>query len=146
MNDPEFLTLHEIVKKARQKLNHDNWDYIIGGAETETTLRRNRRALDCIAFRPRVLRDVSRIDASKTFLGRSLRLPLILAPVGSLENFAAEGGALCLPFGKGASLGLNRCHFYQNLIKHNYLFRNGLVVWNTSIKTTSLANTYLETF
>jgi len=31
-----FLALHEIIQKARQKLNHDNWDYIVGGTETET--------------------------------------------------------------------------------------------------------------
>jgi isopentenyl diphosphate isomerase/L-lactate dehydrogenase-like FMN-dependent dehydrogenase len=87
-----FLTLHELVKKARQKLNHDNWDYIVGGAETETTVRRNRLALDSIAFRPRVLRDVSRVDPSTKFLGRPLRLPVVLAPVGGLEHFAAEAG------------------------------------------------------
>lgn len=92
-NPPEFLTLHELVKKARQKLNHDNWDYIVGGTETETTVRRNRLALDTIAFRPRVLRDVSQVDASTRFLGRKLRLPLVLAPIGGLELFAPEGGA-----------------------------------------------------
>ena len=92
MNAPPFLTLHELVKKARQKLNHDNWDYIVGGTETETTVRRNRLALDSIAFRPRVLRDVSRIDASTRFLGRKLRLPLVLAQIGGLELFAPEGG------------------------------------------------------
>ena len=92
MTAPAFLTLHELVKKARQKLNHDNWDYIVGGTETETTVRRNRLALDSIAFRPRVLRDVSRIDASTRFLGRKLRLPLVLAPIGGLELFAPEGG------------------------------------------------------
>jgi glycolate oxidase len=93
MTAPTYLTLHELVKKARQKLNHDNWDYIVGGAETETTVRRNRLALDAIAFRPRVLRDVSHVDASSSFLGRKLRLPLLLAPIGGLELFAPEGGA-----------------------------------------------------
>lgn len=92
MNTSPYLTLHELVKKARQKLNHDNWDYIVGGAETETTVKRNRLALDSIAFRPRVLRDVSHIDASSTFLGRALRLPVVLAPVGGLEHFTAEAG------------------------------------------------------
>ena len=92
MNASPYLTLHELVKKARQKLNYDNWDYIVGGTETETTLRRNRLALDSIAFRPRVLRDVSRVDPSTTFLGRALRLPILLAPVGGLEHFAAEAG------------------------------------------------------
>ncbi len=93
MSAPNFLTLHELVKKARQKLSHESWDYIVGGAETETTVRRNRLALDSIAFRPRVLRDVSHIDASANFLGRRLRLPLLLAPIGGLELFAPEGGA-----------------------------------------------------
>lgn len=85
-----FLTLQEIVKKARQKLNHDNWDYVIGGTETETTVCRNRGALDQLAFKPRVLRDVSHVDATTDFLGRTLRLPVMLAPVGSLELFSPD--------------------------------------------------------
>ena len=64
----------------------------MGGAETETTALRNRRALDEIAFRPRVLRDVSRIDASGRFFGKNTRIPVMLAPIGGLEAIA-EGGA-----------------------------------------------------
>jgi isopentenyl diphosphate isomerase/L-lactate dehydrogenase-like FMN-dependent dehydrogenase len=86
----DFEALHEIVAKARQNLNQNDWDYIVGGAETETTLRRNRLALDSIAFRPRVLRDVGGIDASVEMLGRRLRLPILFAPVGSLECFHPE--------------------------------------------------------
>jgi isopentenyl diphosphate isomerase/L-lactate dehydrogenase-like FMN-dependent dehydrogenase len=89
----EFLNLHEIIARARQNLNQNDWDYIVGGTETETTLRRNRLALDSIAFRPRVLRDVSKIDASVERLGRRLRLPVVLAPVGALETFHPEGAA-----------------------------------------------------
>lgn len=88
--EPTFLTLHEIIQKARQKLNHDNWDYIVGGTETETTVCRNRAAIDALGFRPRVLRDVSNIDTGTQFLGEQLRLPLLLAPVGSLELFAPD--------------------------------------------------------
>ena len=43
---PQFENLHEIVAKARQNLNQNDWDYIVGGTETETTLRRNRMALE----------------------------------------------------------------------------------------------------
>jgi glycolate oxidase len=88
---PEFMNLHELVAKARQNLNQNDWDYIVGGTETETTLRRNRMALDSIAFRPRVLRDVSKVDASTELLGRKLRLPIVLCPVGSLESFYPGG-------------------------------------------------------
>ena len=54
----QFATNHEFVKAAKMKLNPMIWDYLIGATETETTLRRNRAALDAIALRPRVLRDV----------------------------------------------------------------------------------------
>ncbi|MGH7153000.1 MAG: alpha-hydroxy acid oxidase, partial [Acetobacteraceae bacterium] len=71
--------------------------------ETETTMRRNRLALDQIAFRPRACRDVSRVDCSTTLLGMKLRLPVMLAPVGSLESFdqggAATVGAAAAAFG-----------------------------------------------
>jgi isopentenyl diphosphate isomerase/L-lactate dehydrogenase-like FMN-dependent dehydrogenase len=95
----EFLNLHEVVAKARQNLNQNEWDYIVGGVETETTLRRNRMALDSIAFRPRVLRDVSNIDVTSEFLGRKLRLPVMFCPVGSLESFHPGGAE---PVVKGA--------------------------------------------
>jgi isopentenyl diphosphate isomerase/L-lactate dehydrogenase-like FMN-dependent dehydrogenase len=87
----DLLNLHEIVAKARQNLNQNDWDYIVGGVESETTLRRNRMALDSIAFRPRVLRDVSKVDTSVSQFGRKLRLPVVLAPVGSLESFHPAG-------------------------------------------------------
>jgi glycolate oxidase len=87
----DLLNLHEIVAKARQNLNQNDWDYIVGGVESETTLRRNRMALDCVAFRPRVLRDVSNVDASVNQFGRKMRLPIIFAPVGSLESFHTAG-------------------------------------------------------
>src|SRR3954464_6274823 len=83
-DDHEFENLHELVAKARANLSQNAWDYIVGGTETETTLRRNRMALDEIAFRPRVLRDVSHVDASVALFGRKLRLPVMLAPVGAL--------------------------------------------------------------
>jgi glycolate oxidase len=88
-----FMNLHEFVKVARQNLNRNNWDYLIGGSESETTLARNRLALDSIGFRPRVLRDVSDVDCTRTLFGKKLRIPVLCAPVGSLENFEPGGGA-----------------------------------------------------
>src|SRR5256886_6099902 len=89
----KFSTPHEIVRARRNNLAPGPWDYLIGGAEPETTLRRNRQALDSVAFRPRVLRDVSKVDATSTLFGRPVRLPLMLAPIGSIETFAEGGGA-----------------------------------------------------
>src|SRR5947207_15186076 len=98
----EFATMHERVKAAKLRLNANIWYYLIGATETETTLRRNRMALDSIAFKPRVLRDVSKIDPSSEILGRRIRLPVMLAPVGSLESFEPGGG---ITVAKGAGAG-----------------------------------------
>ncbi len=89
----DFQVLHEFVEAAQAKLPGNIWDYLVGATETETTMRRNRLALDSLAFRPRVLRDVSQVDVSHSFLGKKMRLPVMFAPVGSLESFHPEGGA-----------------------------------------------------
>src|SRR5437762_1229825 len=103
-----FQNLHEFVKVARQNLDRNNWDYLIGGSETETTLARNRLALDSIGFRPRVLRDVSNVDCTRALFGRKLRIPVLCAPVGSLQNFEPGGGgavaAATRDFGNGMIL------------------------------------------
>jgi glycolate oxidase len=54
-------------------------------------LRRNRHAFDKVAFRPRILVDVSNVDSSVTLLGQKLRIPAILAPIGSLQVFDPDG-------------------------------------------------------
>ena len=89
----EFATVHEVAKAARKKLSQGVWDYIVGGTDSETTLRRNRKALDSIAFRPRVMRNVSKRDPAARFMDRDLSMPIILAPVGSLEMVDEGGGA-----------------------------------------------------
>src|SRR6201994_2541939 len=92
-SNENFQNLHEFVRKARANLNQNAWDYIIGAAETETTMRRNRMSLDEIAFRPRVLRSGAKVDGSVERFGRKIRLPVLLAPAGALEIFDPEGAA-----------------------------------------------------
>jgi isopentenyl diphosphate isomerase/L-lactate dehydrogenase-like FMN-dependent dehydrogenase len=87
----QFMTLPEIRRAARRNLPPEVWDYASGGAETETALRRNRRAMGHYVFRPRVLRDVSQIDTSTTFLGMPLALPVMTAPMGSLHLLHPDG-------------------------------------------------------
>ena len=68
----DFVTNQEIIMAARRNLTQDVWDYLTGGAESETTMRRNRLGLDSLAFRPRVLVNVSKVDTSTEFLGHKL--------------------------------------------------------------------------
>jgi glycolate oxidase len=90
-----LLTVREVVDAARARLSPQVWDYSCGGADSETTLRRNRSAFDHLAFRPRVLKGVGRPDVSNTFLGHRLSLPVMLAPVGSIARFHPDGALAC---------------------------------------------------
>ncbi len=91
--EQQFLTNHDIITAAHRNLDADAWNYICSAAESETTMRRNRMSLDCLAFRPKVLVDVGAVDFSTTFLGHQLSLPVMMAPMGGIQNYS-EGGAL----------------------------------------------------
>lgn len=67
------------------------WAFSGSGPESEVTVRRNRAAFDRLALLPRVLRGVATRDLSTTFLGQRLSLPVLLAPVGSIQMFHPEG-------------------------------------------------------
>jgi glycolate oxidase len=89
----QFDTLQEIALAAYRKLPAPVWDHLMGGADSETTLRRNRAGLDALALRQRVLVDVRQIDMSTSLLGQKMNIPVFPAPVGGfLGKVHHEGG------------------------------------------------------
>jgi len=88
----DFSTLQQMVKCAREQLPRGDWDYLVGGADTETSLKRNRLAFDRLALKARVMNDVSRVQLGRSLLGLNQRIPVLLAPIGSLQVFEAGGG------------------------------------------------------
>lgn len=89
----QFDTLQEIALEAHRKLPAPVWDHLMGGADSEMTLRRNRAGLDALALRQRVLVDVRNIDLRTTLLGQDLAFPVFPAPVGGfLGKVHHEGG------------------------------------------------------
>jgi len=98
----KFVTLPEIRKHAKKTLPRDVWNFGDGGAETETTLRRNRRSLDRLAIRQDVLVDVREIDLRTSLLGVPLSWPVAVAPMGGLILFHPRGD---LEMARGAAQG-----------------------------------------
>lgn len=86
-----FMTLPEIRRAAKKLLPPGPWAFGAGGAETETTLRRNRQAIHRLAIRQRVLVDVRHVDLTTSFLGMELPLPIAIAPMGSILLFHPQG-------------------------------------------------------
>jgi glycolate oxidase len=90
---PHLACSQQVLETARKNVSKTTWDYINGAAGSETTLRRNRYAIDSYAFLPRVLRDVSKVDISARLLGRTARIPVVLAPMGSMHLMHKDGAA-----------------------------------------------------
>ncbi len=76
---------------AKRRLPAGVFDYIDGGAEDEQALRHNSARFADLEFVPRVLRDVADISTKTTLLGRSIPLPLVLAPTGFTRIANSQG-------------------------------------------------------
>ena len=91
INPDEIVSLQEFYQFAKENTPVETWDYIIGAADTETTFKKNRYALDSFAFKPRILRDVEHIDTSIELFGYNFSLPVFYAPIGSMQDFVEDG-------------------------------------------------------
>lgn len=85
------ITVADLREAARRHLPRMVFDFVDGGAEDEVTLRENERAFGRVAFRPRVMVDVSSRPQAVTVLGRRLGLPVILGPTGLMRMVSHEG-------------------------------------------------------
>lgn len=75
------INLFEYEKLARQHLSEMAWDYYASGAWDQVTLRDNRAAFERFKLRPRMLIDVTQRDLTTQVLGRSLQMPILIAPM-----------------------------------------------------------------
>ncbi len=80
---------------AKRRLPWMVFDYIDGAAGEGAGERRNRTALDGIALRPRILRDVSHRSLATTVFGADTDRPFGIAPMG-MCNLATPGADLML--------------------------------------------------
>jgi isopentenyl diphosphate isomerase/L-lactate dehydrogenase-like FMN-dependent dehydrogenase len=78
---------------ARRALPRPVFDFADGGAEDETTLRRNESAFDDIALAPRPLNGAATRDISIELFGRRLSTPVLIGPTG-LSGLFWPGGEI----------------------------------------------------
>jgi isopentenyl diphosphate isomerase/L-lactate dehydrogenase-like FMN-dependent dehydrogenase len=88
---PRVINIEDLRRAAKRRLPRVVFDYIDGGAEDERTLRANCHAFEEVTFRPRCAVATPACDLGVSVLGRSLSMPLILAPVGSSRLMYPRG-------------------------------------------------------
>ncbi|KAK7734352.1 hypothetical protein SLS57_000045 [Botryosphaeria dothidea] len=95
-HDLNCLTIKELEAIARDKMDKQTRDYYNEGADSNSTLRENLSAYAKYRIRPRVLRDISRIDTTASVLpGNPFRnaIPLGVAPT-AMQRLAHGDGEL----------------------------------------------------
>jgi isopentenyl diphosphate isomerase/L-lactate dehydrogenase-like FMN-dependent dehydrogenase len=102
------LNVWDYERLAEERLGPGAWSYFAGGADDERTLRWNLEAYGRWRLRPRILCDVTDVNASTTVLGTEVALPVLVAPVafqrmahpdgeaGTARAAAAAGTVMCL--------------------------------------------------
>ncbi len=83
MAHPKNLpAVSDLRTAARKRIPHFVWEYLDSATGDESTLHRNRSALDDILFCPRGLKGEVAPDLTTDFLGQSYPVPFGIAPVG----------------------------------------------------------------
>lgn len=86
----EGRTLDEIRASACANLKKEIWQWIDGGTETESTLARNRRALEKIRLRLRVIHGLASADTHVTIFGQTVATPIAVAPFANMGRVHPE--------------------------------------------------------
>ncbi len=82
---------HDFRRLAEKRLPGPVFNYIDGGADDESTLRRNTSAFRECDLIPRVLTGVKDIDLSVEGMGQKLKLPVYLSPTALQRLFHHQG-------------------------------------------------------
>ncbi len=88
---PRVVNIEDLRILAQRRLPRAVFDYLDGGAETESSLRANNRAFETMTFRPRNAMAVPQCDLRVKVLGAELSFPAILAPIGYSRLIHPEG-------------------------------------------------------
>lgn len=84
-------SIADLREIARKRVPRAIFDYADRGSYDEITLRRNRADLDALAFRQRVMIDLSRLSVATTVLGEPWSFPVAIAPTGLTGLFHGNG-------------------------------------------------------
>jgi L-lactate dehydrogenase (cytochrome) len=91
LSSPRVVNIADLRARAKRRLPRAVFDYLDGGAESETSLRENIRAFESLTFRPRNAMAVPQCDLRVKILGAELAFPAILAPIGYSRLMHPEG-------------------------------------------------------
>jgi L-lactate dehydrogenase (cytochrome) len=91
---PIINCIADLRELARRRIPRAIFEYADRGSYDEVTFKRNRRDLEALEFRQRVMVDVSKQSLSTTILGETWKIPVGIGPTGLTGLFHANGEML----------------------------------------------------
>jgi L-lactate dehydrogenase (cytochrome) len=88
---PIINSIADLRELARKRVPRAIFEYADRGAYDELTLARNRRDLDALALRQRVMVDLTKLSLGTTVLGEPWSMPVSIAPTGLTGLFHRNG-------------------------------------------------------
>jgi L-lactate dehydrogenase (cytochrome) len=89
-----IASIEDLRKRAHARVPKPFMDYLESGSFSQITLRENRRDLDAIRFRERVMFDVSNRKLETTMLGEKVSIPVAIGPTGMCGAVWSNGEIL----------------------------------------------------
>jgi L-lactate dehydrogenase (cytochrome) len=113
------LSLDDLEAGASKTLSRRAWTFYHSAADSLSSLESNRQDWNKISFRPRILRNVARVNMSRTIMGQKLSLPFFVAPAAR-ARLAHPDGELCIARG-AARLDIGYCTSNVASVSHEDL-------------------------
>jgi len=124
-------TLHSVEDvrlRARRRLPRSIFDYIEGGSEDETSLRRNRASFDDWSFVP-TWGPIENFSLATTLLGGPVSMPLTLSPTGGTRLFHPDGEIAAATAARDAGLPYGLAHLSTTTMEKVSAATPGLRRW-----------------
>ena len=90
----DIASIEDLRERAHARVPKPFMDYMEAGSFAQITLRENRRDLDSIRFRERVMFDVSDRKLETTMLGHKVAMPVAIGPTGMCGAIWSNGEIL----------------------------------------------------
>ena len=87
----DCYNFNDFRKLAKKKLPAPIFHYIDGGADDETTLKRNTEAFNDCDLVPSILKSVGEPDLSTTVFGKKISMPIFLSPTAMQSLYHPDG-------------------------------------------------------
>ena len=91
MNLKDCHNFNDFRKLAKKKLPSPIFHYIDGGADDESTLRRNTESFNDCDLVPNILASVGKPDLSTTVFGKKIDMPIFLSPTAMQRLYHHDG-------------------------------------------------------